>query len=93
MIKQCVSWSTGSIKSGAVSIDSSVKSNQSTNLSNRSNPCTQMDGRVVDDAIYGIKLELESAGMKAEHSFISGTCAESADVMIQTTPTLNSITL
>jgi hypothetical protein len=32
----------------------------------------QMDGRVVDDAIYGIKLELESAGMKAEHSFISG---------------------
>lgn len=52
-----------------------------------------MDGRVVDDAIYGIKLELESAGMKAEHSFISGTCAESADVMIQTTPTLNSITL
>lgn len=33
-----------------------------------------MDGGVVDDAIYGIKLELEGAGMKAEHSFISGTC-------------------
>lgn len=33
-----------------------------------------MDARVVDDAIYGIKLELESAGMTAQHSFISGTC-------------------
>lgn len=33
----------------------------------------QMDGSVVDDAINGIKLELEAAGMSAQHHFISGT--------------------
>lgn len=34
----------------------------------------QMDNSVVDDAISRIKLELEGAGMKAQHTFISGTC-------------------
>ena len=34
----------------------------------------QMDARMVDDAIYSIKLELENAGMNAQHHFISGAC-------------------